>query len=147
MDGLFARTGCAPMPDPSDLAPPRFEQALAELDDILRELEDGTTTLEDALARYERGVVLLRQCYGQLRDAEQRVKVLAGVSEDGADLKPFDHVASIESAKAAVRKPTKAAEPGADPPRGFPRQPPSGSGAEPPRGFPRQPPPDSGITE
>jgi exodeoxyribonuclease VII small subunit len=98
------------MPDSSETHPPRFEQALAELDSILRELEDGTTTLEDALARYERGVTLLRQCYGQLRDAEQRVKLLAGTTEDGgADLKSFDHVASIETAKAAVRKPTKPA--------------------------------------
>ncbi len=96
------------MPDPTDTPPPRFEQALAELDSILRELEDGTTTLEDALARYERGVTLLRQCYGQLREAEQRVKVLAGLTEDGGtDLKPFDHVASIEAAKAAVRKTPK----------------------------------------
>ncbi|MBY0457470.1 MAG: exodeoxyribonuclease VII small subunit, partial [Gemmataceae bacterium] len=77
-----------------------------ELDAILRELEDGTTTLEDALARYERGVALLRHCYGQLRGAEQRVKLLAGLGEDGGvDLKPFDHVAAIESATAAVRKP------------------------------------------
>jgi exodeoxyribonuclease VII small subunit len=98
------------MPDPAETHPPRFEQALAELEAILRELEDGTTTLEDALARYERGVALLRQCYGQLRDAEQRVKLLAGTTEDGgADLKPFDHVASIEAAKAAVRKPAKSA--------------------------------------
>jgi exodeoxyribonuclease VII small subunit len=96
------------MPDPTELAPPRFEQALAELDGILRELEDGTTTLEDALARYERGVALLRQCYDQLRAAEQKVKVLAGLTEDGgAELKPFDHVASIEAAKAAVRKPPR----------------------------------------
>lgn len=93
------------MPDHTAAPPLRFEQALAELDGILRELEDGTTTLEDSLARYERGVSLLRQCYGQLRDAEQKVKELAGVSEGGADLKPFDHVASIETAKAAVRKP------------------------------------------
>lgn len=97
--------GREPMPDPTE-TPLQFEQALAELDIILRELEDGTTTLEDALARYERGVALLRQCYDQLRDAEQRVKVLAGAAEDGTpDLKPFDHVASIETAKAAVRKP------------------------------------------
>lgn len=97
------------MPNPSTHPPP-FEQALAELDTILRELEDGTTTLEDALARYERGVALLRTCYGQLRDAEQKVKMLAGTTEDGApDLKPFDHVAAIEAAKAAVRKPAKPA--------------------------------------
>jgi exodeoxyribonuclease VII small subunit len=86
----------------------RFEQALAELEAILRELEDGTTSLEDALARYERGVGLLRHCYAQLRDAEQKVKLLAGLTDDGgADLKPFEHVPAIEAAKAAVRKPAK----------------------------------------
>jgi exodeoxyribonuclease VII small subunit len=103
------------MPEPAEPVPPRLEDALAELDGILRELEDGTTTLEDALTRYERGVALLRQCYGQLRAAEQRVKVLHGFAEDGApDLKPFDHVAAIETAKAAVRKPTIGSAPPAD---------------------------------
>ncbi len=95
---------------PTESPPLRFEQALAELESILRELEDGTTSLEDALARYERGVGLLRQCYAQLRDAEQKVKLLAGLTDDGgADLKPFEHVASIETAKAAVRKTAKPA--------------------------------------
>jgi exodeoxyribonuclease VII small subunit len=93
---------------PTESPPSRFEQALAELESILRELEDGTTSLEDALARYERGVGLLRQCYSQLSDAEQKVKLLAGLTEaGGADLKPFDHVASIETAKASVRRGTK----------------------------------------
>ncbi len=97
---------------PTEPPAPRFEQAVSELEVILRELEDGTTSLEAALARYERGVGLLRLCYGQLRDAEQKVKLLAGLTEDGgADLKPFEHVASIESAKAGVRNSTK-------PPRG-----------------------------
>lgn len=90
---------------PTHPPPLLFEQALAELESILRELEDGTTSLEDALARYERGVGLLRQCYSQLREAEQRVKLLAGLTDNGgAELKPFDHVASIETAKASVRK-------------------------------------------
>ena len=97
---------------PTQTPPLPFEQALTELEDILRELEDGTTSLEEALARYERGVGLLRQCYSQLRDAEQKVKLLAGLTEDGGpDLKPFDHVASMESAKASVRKRPK---PGGD---------------------------------
>jgi exodeoxyribonuclease VII small subunit len=92
-----------PAPDPASVP---FEQALAELERILRDLEDGNTSLEDALTRYERGVGLLRQCYAQLRDAEQKVKLLAGLTEDGGpDLKPFEHVASIESAKASVRRP------------------------------------------
>ena len=82
-----------------------FEQALTELESILRELEDGTTSLEDALARYERGVGLLRHCHTQLRDAEQKVKLLAGFTEEGGvELRPFDHIASIDAAKASVRK-------------------------------------------
>lgn len=95
-----------PSPDStSDAAPVRFEDALAELDLILRELEDGTTNLEDALARYERGIGLLRQCYGQLQNAEQKIRSLAGQNEDGSpDLRPFEHVASIEAAKATTRK-------------------------------------------
>jgi exodeoxyribonuclease VII small subunit len=98
------------MPDPDPL---RFEQALAELERILRDLEDGTTTLEDALARYERGITLLRQCYGQLKDAEQKIRLLAGTTDDGTpDLKPFEHVASIETARASVRRPAAPKEPG-----------------------------------
>ncbi len=88
------------MPESPSPNPPRFEAALAELDKILRDLEDGTTTLEEALARYERGVGLLKQCYGQLRDAEQRIRQLSGVTEDGKpELKPFEHTASVEKAK------------------------------------------------
>lgn len=94
---------------PSTPAPPLpFEKALAELETILNELEDGTTSLEDALARYERGVGLLRHCYSVLRDAEQRVKLLAGFTDEGgAELKPFEHASSIETAKASVRKRTR----------------------------------------
>ncbi len=84
------------MPDPQ----PTFEQALAELDTILRELEDGTTTLDAALARYERGVGLLRTCYGQLQAAEHRIQQLAGLTaEGGPDLKPFAHTAAVEKPK------------------------------------------------
>jgi exodeoxyribonuclease VII small subunit len=90
---------------PNESPPPRFEEALADLEAILRELEDGATSLEDSLARYERGVGLLRRCYDQLRQAEQKVKLLAGLTDaGGADLKPFEHIATIESAKGAGRR-------------------------------------------
>ena len=62
--------------------PIAFEQALAELERILRDLEDGDTNLEESLARYERGVALLGQCYGQLKSAEQKVRLLSGLNED-----------------------------------------------------------------
>ena len=91
-----------------------FEDALAELEKILRELEDGTTTLDDALARYERGVHLLRQCYGQLRDAEQKIQQLAGLTADGKpDLKMFEHTAAVEK---ATGTPTRRKAPKPPPP-------------------------------
>ena len=60
-----------------------FEQALAELEKIVRDLEDGQTGLEDSLKRYEQGIGLLRRCYAQLRAAEQRILVLTGEDGDG----------------------------------------------------------------
>jgi exodeoxyribonuclease VII small subunit len=84
---------------------PRFEHALAELEKILRDLEDGTTTLDDALARYERGVQLLRVCYGQLKDAEQKIQQLSGVTEEGKpQLQLFEHTASMEKNSPTRRK-------------------------------------------
>jgi exodeoxyribonuclease VII small subunit len=86
---------------------PTFEQAVAELEQILRDLEDGNTTLEESLARYERGVGLLKSCYAQLQAAEQKIALLAGVGEDGKPvLQPFDHAAS-DSAVAEARRPVR----------------------------------------
>ena len=79
-----------------------FEQALAELERIVRELEDGQTGLESALASYEKGVGLLKRCYGQLRQAEQRIVLLTGEDGDGQPLtRPFEHAASVDAAPSA----------------------------------------------
>jgi exodeoxyribonuclease VII small subunit len=88
---------------------PTFEQAVAELELILRDLEDGTTTLEESLARYERGVGLLKCCYAQLQAAEQRIALLAGLDGDGKPLlQPFDHAASDSIESDAPRRPMRA---------------------------------------
>jgi exodeoxyribonuclease VII small subunit len=87
---------------------PSFEQALAELEQILRDLEDGTTSLEVSLARYERGVGLLKTCYAQLQAAEQKIAILTGLDANGnPTLQPFDHAASdagAESKRRPVRR-------------------------------------------
>ncbi len=78
---------------------PTFETALSELEAVLRELESDTTSLDDALAKYERGVALLRQCYGQLKNAEQKIVQLTGTNSDGTPLlEPFEHVSAIGKA-------------------------------------------------
>ena len=84
---------------------PTFEAAVAELETILRCLEDGSTSLDDCLAQYERGVGLLKQCYAQLAAAEQKITVLAGLDADGKPvLAPFEHAASDGAADGHRRR-------------------------------------------
>jgi exodeoxyribonuclease VII small subunit len=59
----------------------RFSDALAELESIVTALEGGQLDLEDSLARYERGVALLRACQSRLAEAEQKVTMLMGELE------------------------------------------------------------------
>lgn len=68
-----------------------FEQALAALEEIVRELEDGQIGLEEALGRYERGIHLLKRCYRQLNEAEQKLQLLTGMDLEGRPLlQPFE---------------------------------------------------------
>ncbi len=77
-----------------------FEDALAELEQVVRDLEDGQIGLEQSLTRYERGIGLIKACYAQLRDAEQRILLLTGTDEDGKPiLQPFQHAATSGSAE------------------------------------------------
>lgn len=63
----------------------RFGDALAELEGIVGALEGGQLDLEESLARYERGVVLLRACQKKLADAQQKVTMLMGELEEPAE--------------------------------------------------------------
>jgi exodeoxyribonuclease VII small subunit len=61
-----------------------FEAAMAELEQIVADMEAGKLSLEDSLAAYKRGAELLSFCRSKLEDAQQQVRVL----EDGV-LKDF----------------------------------------------------------
>ena len=58
----------------ADVASLPFEKALAELEDIVRQLEGGRVPLEESIAIYERGEVLKRHCEGLLKRAEARIE-------------------------------------------------------------------------
>ena len=84
--------------------PPTFEQALERLEAIVRDLEEGRIGLAEAMQRYEQGVSLLKQCYGMLESAEQRIELLTGVDADGrAVTTKFEHIES--TAQAAQEQP------------------------------------------
>ena len=53
-----------------------FESAIAELETIVKTLEDGDLALEKSLALFERGVQLSRFCHSSLEEAERRVDIL-----------------------------------------------------------------------
>ena len=57
-----------------DVAAMSFEEALAELEGIVRRLEEGTGDLEDSIIAYERGVALQRHCDSKLQEAQSRVE-------------------------------------------------------------------------
>lgn len=63
----------------------KFEAALAELEQLVRSMEDGRLPLEESIAAYRRGSALLNHCQQLLQDAEQKIQVL----ENGA-LREFD---------------------------------------------------------
>jgi len=60
-----------------------FESAMAELEQIVADMEAGKLPLEDSLAAYKRGAELLSFCRSKLEDAQQQVSVLEnGVLKD-----------------------------------------------------------------
>jgi exodeoxyribonuclease VII small subunit len=60
----------------SDTSIKDFEAAIAELESIVKKLEDGDLALEQSLELYERGVKLSRFCHARLEEAERRIDIL-----------------------------------------------------------------------
>ncbi|WP_158745499.1 exodeoxyribonuclease VII small subunit [Acidisphaera sp. L21] len=59
-----------------DISGLSFEDALAELERIVKGLEGGQQKLEDAISAYERGAVLRQHCESKLAEAEARVQAI-----------------------------------------------------------------------
>lgn len=86
-------------PMPRNDAPPaaandergvRFEDALAELEGVVRRLEHGELPLEESLAVFERGMVLVKELGGRLEAIEQRVDVLLRAADGTLVTRPLD---------------------------------------------------------
>ena len=74
------------MSDPistSDIAAMSFEDALAELEQIVRRLEAGQVKLDEAIQCYERGAQLKQHCERKLNEAQQRVDRIV-IGPDGS---------------------------------------------------------------
>ena len=64
---------------PPEIAAMSFEDALKELEQIVKRLEAGGDRLNEAITSYERGALLKRHCEAKLREAQARVdKIVVG---------------------------------------------------------------------
>ncbi|MBV8777524.1 MAG: exodeoxyribonuclease VII small subunit [Alphaproteobacteria bacterium] len=73
---------------PEDIAAMSFEDALAELEGIVRRLEGGQVKLDDAIQSYERGAQLKRHCEKKLNEAQQRVDRIVVGPDGGVTVAP-----------------------------------------------------------
>ena len=67
-----------------------LEKTLAELEDLVEELESGDLPLEKAMQKFEQGIKLTRGCQAALKDAEQRVEILLKSAGGDASLEEFE---------------------------------------------------------
>ena len=65
-----------------------LEKSLADLEDLVEELESGDLPLEKAMKKFEDGIKLTRNCQAALKEAEQKVEILLK-SADGESLEEF----------------------------------------------------------
>lgn len=71
----------------TDLSAMSFEQALAELEKIVAQLERGDVALEDSIRMYERGAALKAHCESKLKDAQLKVEQIV-LGPDGPRTEP-----------------------------------------------------------
>jgi exodeoxyribonuclease VII small subunit len=72
-----------------DIVTLSFEAALAELEQLVKQLEDGKAKLDDAIGAYERGSLLRRHCESKLRDAQLKIEQITQTAEGVIGSQPF----------------------------------------------------------
>ena len=75
---------------PPDVSGLSFEDALAELEQIVRGLESGQQKLEEAINAYERGAALRRHCEAKLAEAEARVAAIVQRVDGSLTTRPME---------------------------------------------------------
>ncbi len=66
-----------------------FEQALAKLEAIVRDVEEGKIGLQESIKRYEQGMSLLKRCRDILAEAEMKIQKLQETPQGEIRVEPF----------------------------------------------------------
>ncbi len=93
------------MSDSTESTEPRtFEKAIADVEQIVHQLESGRLDLSQSLNEYQRGVATLKECYDLLSQAERRITLLSGFDADGNPVsEPFEQAATTMESKQKSR--------------------------------------------
>lgn len=75
---------------PTDVSGLSFEDALAELEKIVRQLEEGKGGLDSSIKAYERGAALKRHCETKLKEARARIDKIILASDGTPSAKPVE---------------------------------------------------------
>lgn len=67
-----------------------FEEALGELETIVRSLENGQAPLEESIGAYERGIALKKHCETKLREAQMKIEKITVANDGTVGTKPLD---------------------------------------------------------
>ena len=78
------------MAEPKPVEKMSFEEALAELESIVRKLEQGDVELEESIRIYERGAALKAHCERRLKAAELKVEQIVQGGEGQPRTEPAD---------------------------------------------------------
>ncbi len=69
---------------------PSFEEAMAELEETVRKLDEGDVPLEESLVAFEKGVALVRLLHGRLDAVQQKIDELTRGADGSLSTKSFE---------------------------------------------------------
>ena len=75
---------------PTDVTGLSFEDALAELEKIVRQLEEGKGGLDASIKAYERGAALKRHCEAKLKEARARIDKIVLAADGTPSARPIE---------------------------------------------------------
>ncbi|MCB1591970.1 MAG: exodeoxyribonuclease VII small subunit [Alphaproteobacteria bacterium] len=67
-----------------------FEEALVELEEIVKSLETGKAPLEESISSYERGITLKKHCESKLRTAQAKIEKITVRDDGSVSTQPLD---------------------------------------------------------
>lgn len=76
---------------PAEIQALSFEDALKQLEELVRLLEKGESRLDDAIKYYERGANLKRHCEAKLKEAKQKIETISFGPGGEIGTRPMDH--------------------------------------------------------